>query len=173
MKLNFAPFPNLATERLILRRMNVADQNEIFFLRSNESVLEFIDIPKAETVDDAIKFIEKINNCIAQNESIMWAITLKENNTLIGTICLWNIDAENNKAEIGYMLHPNFQAKGIMQEAVVKIIEYGFEAMQLNSIIAAFQSNNLRSLKLLERNGFFYESTQDGYLIYALQKPNP
>ena len=156
-----------------MRRMNVADQNEIFFLRSNESVLEFIDIPKAETVDDAIKFIEKINNCIAQNESIMWAITLKENNTLIGTICLWNIDAENNKAEIGYMLHPNFQAKGIMQEAVVKIIEYGFEAMQLNSIIAAFQSNNLRSLKLLERNGFFYESTQDGYLIYALQKPNP
>ena len=173
MKLNFAPFPNLATERLLLRRMNVADQNEIFFLRSNESVLEFIDIPKAETVDDAIKFIEKINNCIAQNESIMWAITLKENNTLIGTICLWNIDAENNKAEIGYMLHPNFQAKGIMQEAVVKIIEYGFEAMQLNSIVAAFQSNNLRSLKLLERNGFFYESTQDGYLIYALQKPNP
>lgn len=156
-----------------MRRMNVADQNEIFFLRSNESVLEFIDIPKAETVDDAIKFIEKINNCIAQNESIMWAITLKENNTLIGTICLWNIDAENNKAEIGYMLHPNFQAKGIMQEAVVKIIEYGFEAMQLNSIVAAFQSNNLRSLKLLERNGFFYESTQDGYLIYALQKPNP
>ena len=64
MNLNFIPFPTLTTERLILRRMNITDQNEIFFLRSDESVLKFIDIPKAETVDDAIKFIEKINNTL-------------------------------------------------------------------------------------------------------------
>ena len=173
MNLNFIPFPTLTTERLILRRMNITDQNEIFFLRSNENVLEFIDIPKAETVDDAIKFIEKINNYIEANESIMWAITLKENNTLVGTICFWNIDAENKKAEIGYMLHPQFQGKGIMQEAVQKVIEYGFESLQLNSIVAGFQKNNLRSLKLLERNGFIYEGTEDSYLIYSLEKPNP
>jgi len=56
---------------------------------------------------------------------------------------------------------------------VVKIIEYGFESLQLNSIVAGFQKNNLRSLKLLERNGFVYEGTEDNYLIYSLEKPNP
>ena len=173
MNLNFIPFPTLTTERLMLRRMNITDQNEIFFLRSNENILEFIDIPKAETVDDAIKFIEKINNNIAENESIMWAITLKENSTLIGTICLWNIDVENNKADIGYMLHPEFQGKGIMQEAVEKVIEYGFATMQLSLVVADFHEKNLRSLKLLEKNGFIYETKSGDYLVYSLQKPNP
>lgn len=173
MYLNFDPFPTLTTERLVLRQMNVADQDEIFFLRSDKDVLEFVDIPKAQSVNDAIAFIEKINNYIANNESVMWALTLKNSDTLIGNICLWNMDAENNKAEIGYMLHPKCQGKGLMQEAVEKIINYGFEIMQLNSIVADLHAGNLKSLKLLVKNGFMYETSNGDYVIYSLQKPNP
>jgi [ribosomal protein S5]-alanine N-acetyltransferase len=124
--MNFTPFPNLFTERLSLRQMNNNDEEEIFLLRSDERVLQYIDIPKAETIDDARKFIDKINGFILNNESILWAISLKNSTTLIGTICFWNIDKENSVAETGYILHPDLQGKGIMQEALQKIIDYGF-----------------------------------------------
>ena len=171
--MNFTPFPELSTERLTLRQMNSGDENEIFILRSDKRVLEFIDIPKAETVADAAKFIDKINNLIANNESIMWAICLKSSPTLIGNICFWNIVKEKSAAEIGYSLLPHFQGKGIMQEAVIKVIEYGFQTLQLNSIVADLHPNNIKSIKLLERNGFVYtgKSQEDDMVIYTLANP--
>ena len=59
--INFTPFPGLTTERLNLRQMKIQDENEIFALRSDERVQEFLDRPKAKIIDDARKFIEKIN----------------------------------------------------------------------------------------------------------------
>jgi [ribosomal protein S5]-alanine N-acetyltransferase len=170
--MNFNPFPNLFTERLHLRRMSNEDENEIFVLRSDERVLQYIDIPKAESIEDARNFINKINNNISKNESIMWGITLANSNTLIGTICFWNIAKEDLIAEIGYMLHPNFQGKGIMQEAVGEVIKYGFQTMKLTSIVADLHYNNTKSLKLLEKNGFTYtqKSNEGGYVIYTLTR---
>ena len=171
--MNFAPFPNLSTERLSLRQLNSGDENEIFLLRSDERVLEFINITKAETIADAAKFIDKINNVIATNESIMWAICLKDSPTLIGNICFWNIIKEELIAEIGYSLLPDFQGIGIMQETVTKVIEYGFETMHLNSIVADLDPQNIKSIKLLERNDFIYtgKSQEDDLLVYTLKNP--
>jgi ribosomal-protein-alanine N-acetyltransferase len=150
--------------------MNNNDENEIFVLRSDERVLQHIDIPKAETIDDARKFIEKINSFISNNESILWAICLKNDNTLIGTICFWNINKENLVAEIGYILHPDFQGKGIMQEAANEIIDYGFTKMKLKAIVADLNVNNAKSIKLLEKTGFTFtkKSDEKDIVIYTL-----
>jgi [ribosomal protein S5]-alanine N-acetyltransferase len=168
---NFTPFPNLVTERLTLRQMKMEDENDIFLLRSNESVLQFIDIIKAEVIEDARKFIEKINEGILKKEWIMWGITLKEDNKLIGTICYWNILKEAMEAEIGYMLHPGFQGMGIMLEAVIKVIDYGFKMMKLSSIVADLHPGNSRSIKLLERTGFVYTGRSNDMVIYSLTNP--
>jgi [ribosomal protein S5]-alanine N-acetyltransferase len=169
---NFTPFPTLSTDRLILRQMTMEDEQEIFQLRSDDRVLQFIEIAKAETVDDARKFIEKINTVISENESVMWAITLKDDDKLIGTICFWNIVAEAMEAEIGYMLHPGLQGKGLMQEAVIKVIDYGFTIMRLNTIVADLDPKNSRSLKILERTGFLYTGKTDELVVYSLKRDN-
>jgi ribosomal-protein-alanine N-acetyltransferase len=54
----------------------------------------------------------------------------------IGSICFWNITADEDCAEIGYDLLPLFHGQGIMQEATKAIIKYGFEGMKLNKIVA-------------------------------------
>src|SRR5215831_16763561 len=154
LEINFSPFPYLETARLRLRQLKEEDANEIFILRSDESVNEFLDRPKAVTLDDALQHISKISKNINNNEAIMWAICLKDNSTLIGTICLWNIVKENDYAELGYELLPQFQGKGIMQDALSKVIEYGFENLKLKTIEAWLSSKNLRSIKLLEKNNF-------------------
>lgn len=136
-----------------MRRIS-EDENEVFVLKSDEQVLQFLDSPKAKTVDEARQFIQKINAGITKNEWIMWAITPKDVDRLVGTVCLWNISQEASKADIGYELLPSFQGKGIMQEAVTAVIGYGFEHMELRSIRAVVSAENARSIELLERNHF-------------------
>jgi [ribosomal protein S5]-alanine N-acetyltransferase len=168
--MNFIPFPGLTTERLTLRQLQLTDENEIFALRSDKRVNEFLDRPKAESIEDARQFINKINKGIISNEVFYWGIILKNDLKLIGTICYWNISKEHFTAEMGFELQPGFQGKGIMQEAMVKIIDYGFAVMKLNSIDAETDPNNSRSIKLLERNGFVCTRKSTNTVIYSLVK---
>ncbi len=115
---NFSPFPALQTERLLLRKLSLDDAEEIFVLRSNDEVNKFIDRAKAKDADEAIAFINKVNIGIANNKWIYWSICYKENPKLIGTICLWNINEELSKAEVGYELLPEYQKKGIAKESL-------------------------------------------------------
>ncbi len=158
MKIKFKPFPALSTERLHLRQVKLEDDNEIFFLRSDDRVMKYLDRPKAKTIDDARQFITSIGVGIDKNESITWAISLKNESKLIGTIGYWRIVKEHFRAEIGFILHPHFQGKGIMQEAIIKILNYGFDVMKLHSIEANVNPDNTASIKLLERNNFNREA---------------
>jgi ribosomal-protein-alanine N-acetyltransferase len=159
LQLNFNPFPELETERLLLRRLLMKDVEEIFFLRSDETVLRFIDREPAKTLKEAEEYIERINNGIDENEFVLWAITLKENpSRLIGTICFWQLQKEHFRAETGYVLHPDFWRKGIMTEALMKIIEYGFDVIQLHSIEARISPGNKASAAVLEKTGFIQEA---------------
>lgn len=157
LTLNFAPFPIIKTDKLLLRQVNKSDVNEVFFLRSDQRVLKFLDRVPAKSTDEALIFIEEINDLEKNNEAVTWAITLKEDTKLIGTISFWNIQKEHYRAEIGYVLHPDFYGKGIMQEAMTEVIKFGFQVMKLHSIEANTNPDNKASIKLLERNKFIRE----------------
>ncbi len=168
VQLKFTPFPDISTERLSLRQLKIEDEIEIFMLRSDKRILKYLDLPITKSIDDARKFIEKINNGIFNNEWMYWGITIKSESKLIGTICLWNISKETFKADIGFVLHPDFQGIGIMQEALVKVVKYGFEIMELNCIDAEVDPKNLKSINLLEKNKFHYKSKSENTVIYSL-----
>jgi len=154
LQLNFTPFPDLTTERLKLRQLRIGDENEIMLLRTDERVNQFLDREKPKVIGDAIEFIKKIENGIANNERLYWAITIGENNSVIGTICLFSIDVEKEIAEIGYELNPGFHGKGIMQEAIVAVVDFAFNSLRLKTITAVPHVANNKSIKLLERNNF-------------------
>ncbi|PKL90192.1 MAG: N-acetyltransferase [Ignavibacteriae bacterium HGW-Ignavibacteriae-2] len=148
------PFPQLESKRLILRQLKVSDLNEIFSIRSNAEISEFLDRPLAKTLDEAGKFITKINKGIKNNEWIYWALAPKHENKLIGTICLWKILENKNQAEIGFELLPEYQGKGLMQEALSEVLEYGFNTMGLNKIDGEVDPRNIKSIRLMLKNGF-------------------
>jgi [ribosomal protein S5]-alanine N-acetyltransferase len=152
--LNFSPFPNLKTDRLILRRLTIEDQHEIFFLRFDESINKYVDRPKPNSLEDARKHIDKLNNGIDNNELIFWGITLSNNSPVIGTICLWNISKENDTAEVGFDLMPGFQGKGIMKEAFSEVTRYGFEMLKVRRLVAWVHHENSRSISLLSKFNF-------------------
>lgn len=158
LSLNFTPFPELKTQRLLLRKLEITDANEIFFLRSNENVLRYLGKEPAKTISEAEEFIRQINNNIDKNESILWGIALlNDPSVIIGTICLWNFKTENFRGEIGYILHPEYWRKGIMKEAIKAVVDYGFNNLGLHSMEALLSSENVASSALLESNGFVKE----------------
>ena len=165
-------FPILTTERLLLRCIEPNDALALQKLRSNKSVNQFLDRPKSTTIDKTQQFIKNILLGIENQQSFYWVIVLKETNTLIGTICYWNLKHDVNQAEIGYELHPKFQRKGMMQEALAKVLEYGWNEMQLETITAFTRFDNLKSISLLEKFNFQrITSTKEAECeCYALKK---
>ncbi len=168
---NFKPFPILLTDRLILRRLTIKDGKEIFSLRSDVAVNKYLDRPIASTEKDALNFINKISDGISNNEWIYWAIALRNVGKLVGTICLWNISLENNTAEIGYELCPEFQGRGLMKEAVNKVMEFGFQKIGVQTIEAFSHSENKSSTRLLTKHGFTKQIKADssGELIQFIK----
>ena len=166
---NFLSFPVLKTVRLVLRQLNSSDDNEILGLRSNENINKYLNRKPSQTIDDARNFIQTINNNIQRNESIYWAIALIGSDELIGTICLFNFSNDDSIAEIGYELNQEFQGKGLMHEAISKVIDFGIQSVGLNSIEAYTHSGNLSSIRLLEKLNFKKELTVDeNFTVYRL-----
>ncbi len=162
---NFTPFPVLKTDRLTLRQLASSDDNEIFALRSDSNVNKYLGRKPAKTIDDAKTFIQTIHENIQRNDSIYWAITLTGADKLIGTICLFDFSEDHLKAEIGYELLPDFQGKGIMQEAASIVIDYGIQHIGLHSIEAYTHSENQSSTRLLEKFNFKMNSLCEGNLM--------
>ena len=158
LTINFSPFPNLETERLLLRRVNFNDLKEIFALRSNADTMKYIPRPLVKTDEDALEHIAMIDTKIEANEGINWAITFKDDPKLIGIIGHYRIKPEHYRAELGYMLLPEYQGKGIISEAVKEAINYGFNVMKLHSLEAVIAPDNYASAKVLEKNGFVKEA---------------
>ncbi|MFT3704163.1 MAG: GNAT family N-acetyltransferase [Agriterribacter sp.] len=151
---NFTPFPVLTTERLTLRQLSANDQQSIFALRSDEAINKYLNRQVARSMEDAINFINKVNENITNNNSIYWAITLTRTRTFVGTICLFGFSKENSSCEIGYELLTKFQGRGIMKEAVEKVITYAFEALGFQKIVAFTHDENQHSSKLLTKLNF-------------------
>lgn len=164
-QMNFASFPEITSERLLLRKMEVFDAAVILYLRSDKTVNEFIERSenrRTKTMAQAIEFITEVNDDFENNKSVSWGITFKQEAEIIGTICLWNFSENNTVAEVGYNLSPKFQNKGIMSEALKCVIDFGFDKLKLDKIEAFTHNKNENSKKLLEKTGFhFMEHRKD------------
>ena len=153
-KINFTPFPILTADRLTLRQLSISDQHDIFALRSDPAVNQYLDRQPSQTIEDAVNFINKINDSIKLNQSLYWAITLTATQTFVGTICLFDFAEEQNSCEIGFELMPKFQRKGIMAATVQVVIDFVFETLKFKRIVAFVHHENQASNKLLLKFNF-------------------
>lgn len=168
----FNNFPSLSSERLDFRPLRMTDRNEIYRLRSDEIILKYLNLPVAKNLKDAENFIEMVENGTAANKWITWGMCLKNSDTIIGTICLWNCDFETESAEVGYGLLPEFHQRGFMSETMKFTLDIGFNTFGFQEIDAITDCNNIGSRKLLEKFDFElddkFESEETGSVRYFL-----
>lgn len=151
-------FPELRTPRLLLRQIMETDAAALFSLRSDERVMRYFDAPMMQSEEEACAFLAKSQASFEEGGGILWAISLLEDAAMIGTITIWRIDKTHFRGEMGYLLHPDFQGKGLMSEAMQAVLRYGYDTLNLHSMEANVNPNNQASITLLERNGFVREA---------------
>lgn len=181
LTVNFQPFPVLETGRLLLRAISDMDMEQIYLLRSDPDSMKYLGKDLMQNKEEALELIRKLQVAHQTNEGITWAIVLKDNpSRLIGTGGFWKITKEHYRAEIGYMLLPAYFNKGYMSEALQKMISFAFDEMNLHSIEANINPNNLASEALLVKTGFvkeayfkenfYYNGNFEDSAIYSLVK---
>ena len=150
----------LHTPRLLIAPLTKADWKDIHYKNCFPEVAEFntIGIPKSIEVTE--KFLQPLfePQQVEQGQQLGWSIRLKENNTFIGELGMRLTIPKYNKGEIHYSLIPTFWNKGYATEAVLAILKHGFETLNLHRIEAGVATQNLNSIKLLEKVGM----TQEG-----------
>jgi [ribosomal protein S5]-alanine N-acetyltransferase len=83
-----------------------------------------------------------------------WGLALRETNTIIGTVTLFNLSISNGRAEIGYAMGSACWGKGYMNEALKALIVHAFDVMNFRRLEADVDPRNDASIRTLERLGF-------------------
>jgi len=161
MDYNFTPFPVLETERLTLRALTLEDAKAIFGLRTNKEVNEYLDRKVPRNLSEARAFIDRIETLAENGKGIFWVIASKGTNELMGTIGLRNFEDEDDYAEIGYEINPDYQERGYMSEAFEPVLNYGFQNLELKTIEAFTHKNNTASIALLEKLNFVFDPERE------------
>ncbi|GEO11188.1 GNAT family N-acetyltransferase [Segetibacter aerophilus] len=155
--MTFTPFPVLETERLLLRQLSNEDAEDVFVMRSDPQVMQYIPRPLAITVEDAAAVIQMVNEFIEKGEKINWGITAKSTGKVIGMIGYVNMKPQHFRAEVGYSLSRAWHRQGIMLEALKCVLKYGFDHLNLHSVEAIIDADNVASGNLLVTAGFAQE----------------
>lgn len=159
--MKFTPFPTIETKNLLLRKMSPLDWIDLFEMRKDSSMHEYTDTLVEGNIEETKSYIEKMNIGVDDNRWIIWAIEHRQSTKVIGTICIWNLNEEEKSGELGYGIIPRFQGQGLMREALIQVVEYGFNVMKLNFLDAYTEENNGKSIKLLETCKFARISRMD------------
>jgi ribosomal-protein-alanine N-acetyltransferase len=167
----FDPFPTLRTKRLVLRQLEEKDALLIFNYQSNKQNFLHVDMPVFTDISQAFTFIEEKNEGIQQNKWILWAVADINTDLILGTISIWNFNQEKEKAEFGYGLFPGNTGKGLMTEALLRAIDFGFKNLALKTLEAYTSKFNSKSISLLKRTNFNFDSEiQEGIAKLAIYK---
>ena len=90
-----------------------------------------------------------------------FTVCLKENDSAVGVVTLTDIDLVNRSAFHGIKLHPSCpKGKGIGTDAVITLMKYAFEEINLNRLDGSWIEYNIPSKKLYEKCGWYEEGTK-------------
>ncbi|ALR30886.1 alanine acetyltransferase [Chryseobacterium sp. IHB B 17019] len=165
----------LETERLQLKEIGESNVEDILKIRSNEIINQFVQRNSPKNNYDALQFILTIKENTRNNQTFYWGISLKDQPNLIGTICLWNFSEDRKVAEVGYELLPDYHRKGMMSEALSAVLNFGFNDLHLQEIVAMTNKFNENSKNLLLKHEFVLEDGREdeGFpenLVFSLKK---
>lgn len=149
--------PALTTGNINLRPIDEKDIAALFSLFSHEKVVRFMDIERFVNVSEAVQLITFFRDKLTSGEGMRWAITTNGRDELIGTCGFHHINRTHYKMELGYDLLPAYWGKGIMTNSIHRLLQYGFEELQMNRIEAYVDPGNALSSQLLQRLGFEQE----------------
>ncbi|GLV55464.1 N-acetyltransferase [Dictyobacter sp. S3.2.2.5] len=176
----------IETPRLQLRPMRIDDLPVKYAIDIHPDVYRFqafVRLPdgqkRARTLEETRGKLEQRIGEFALQGFGMWAMVLKENNTLIGWSGLQFYlleygDFSTPEIELFYAQSREYWGRGFVHEACQRLIEYGFKTLKLPRITSVVHRDNIHSLNVARRNGMHFvdHPTDRHNLVGILNNPH-
>ena len=161
----FRDQPMLETERLILRQISPLDERDFYEYASDPAVSQYLLWSPHPNIEYTRRYLSYLETRYAVGDFFDWAIVLKENGKMIGTVGFTRFRYEDDCGEVGYVLNSAFWGRGYALEALRAVLLFGFGTLGLARIEAKFIEDNVRSLRVMEKAGMRLE----GYLRASMR----
>ena len=158
--------PQFDTVRMNLRPFQMDDEAEVYRICKEKEIAAFTStIPHPYPREQAEHWIKQHPENWRQGKSIVFALCLKENDRVIGSMGLTFCERDQN-AELGYVVEKESWGKGYCTEAATGVLQYAFDSLALHKVHAHHMVNNPGSGRVLEKIGM----KEEGYLRGHIRK---
>jgi ribosomal-protein-alanine N-acetyltransferase len=149
----------IESKRLKLIEISWNDLEDIHRLHSYPEVDEFNTLGVPKNIEDTKEVIRPLieGQVETPRKSYTWKISIIASNEFIGLAGLKLSCDKFRLGEIYYKLIPLYWGKGYATEVSKTLIKYGFEYFHLHKVEAGVATENLRSIKVLEKSGMIRE----------------
>ena len=163
----------LETKRLTHRRFTHSDLDRLIEMRVDDDVMKYLGGEKMQNPDALRKRLDFYISCYEDRSLGMHAMFWKETGEMIGWSGLQPLE-NSNEIEVGYGMIKEFWGKGIGFETGYFWLEYGFNEVNLDRIVAVADKENTASWKIMEKLGMTYERDERHYemdcVFYSISK---
>ena len=146
-------FRPIETERLLIRKLTIRDDQDIYAVSSNPKVSKTVLWSTHRSIFDSRAMLRGVLRAYRMDEPAAFGIVLKETGRVIGTIGFISLDYDNSCGEIGYSLKYECWNHGYMTEALSAMLDFGFNKVYLNRIEGMFDVQNPASGRVMEKCG--------------------
>lgn len=155
----------IETERLIIKPYLKEDLIECFNLMQDKELFNYLDMEFMTFEEYKGLFdwlILSYEKGFDEDFKYSFNITLKEGGKHIGWCGVGGVNFDRSHKEIYYLIGRDYWGKGYAKEAAKGMLEYSFNVIQLNEVVAMCKNENIASKKVIEYMGLRYEKEIGG-----------
>jgi len=153
-------YPELTTQRLLLRQPSMNDAAAYHSILSNEATSRYSDVPHQPTLKRSQRFVSWMSKLYPKDVGIAWILESRSTGDLLGAIRINKIEKKIRCGYLGYELDPSHWNHHYASEALGAVVDYAHSAMELNRLEAWTVEGNTASDRVLLNNGFTLEGRQ-------------
>ena len=160
----------MMTQRLILRRWEQADAEDLYRYACDPDVGPIAGWPPHKNPDESRAVIRDV-----LNGREAYAICLKEDGSAIGAIELklnghTDLTDRDDECEMGYWLGKPYWGRGIVPEAVTEMLRRAFEDIGMQKVWVGYYEGNSKSKRVQEKCRFRFQRKSEGVDVPLMQE---
>lgn len=150
----------LHTARLDLRPYEPGDLDDVRAMQTLEEVTRYLywDVMTEDEVRDSLEKKMLRVALHAEGDGLNPVAVLRETGEVVGDAALFYLSEAHRTGEVGFVLKPEFQGRGLATEMAAEMLRVGFEDADLHRIIGRCDARNTASWGVLERLGMRREA---------------
>ncbi len=153
-----APRIVLTTARQTLRHLVPDDAASMFELNSDPDVLRYLPDPPRGSIEEERAFLVKYQDVYRDDGFARWAAIETATSTWLGWCGLRKLP--DGEIDVGYRYSKRAWGRGFATEAARACVDYGFRVLGLARIVARAETENVASVRVLEKIGLCFEARE-------------